>query len=193
MYLNELEKELHTLLVTVGCIHRTQIYYYFVRADRELRRDVVDGVILSLEKKHLAYTSDKQFYTVNIHKKVDPYMIDAIWILLQSKNDIEWNTVMLADNPSQLLYVKNGQLYEIISIKDNEEYKYISLNKKHLSNSSTTMQKEDAIDESIKYIIVVPHESYINNIPNVQLKYVIAVIDYFKNDDLLDLPNFRFF
>ena len=87
-------------------------------------------------------------------------MVDALWVLLQFINNIALSSHYVAESPAQLYFLKENKSYEVIVLREGDE----------------ELLKIKRIQEGVKYIVVVPDESWISKVHKLNAPCVYATI-----------------
>lgn len=104
--------------------------------------DTVGRILMGLKRrKYITQLKDSQYYAIDRYCKPDQRMIQAIWILLQFVQQIDPFAHKQASPPSQIFFLKEKTVYEIIVLYEGEDHLVRLLQP----------------NEDTKYIIVVPN------------------------------------
>jgi len=109
-----------------------------------------DRILAGLRRRRYIYEiQGGRFFAVDKYDKPVPRMQTAVWVLLQFSQQIQPDHHYQATVPSQIFFLKEKQIYEILVLKEGEE---------HLVR---LLQPQ----KNTKYIIVVPNMEMAEDLP----------------------------
>lgn len=123
--------------------------------------DTANRILAGLKRRRYIYEIDGgRYYAVDRYDKPVRRMQIASWVLIQFIKQIQPNHHHQANEPSQIFFLKDKTVYEILVIFENEEH-LISL-----------LQPQ----KNTKYIIVVPNMEMVENLnlPDVPCLFATA-------------------
>lgn len=115
--LKENERKVLRLLQTFGPLNQAQIIKYF---ENTIFGDV-NGILRNLKRRKLVIY-DRALFQYSLpgwRKGSNADMIKAFYVYLELQNTVE--SVTLADDPGQICFIQDGQLYEIAVIPMGQE------------------------------------------------------------------------
>lgn len=133
-------------------------------------------------KTTMTWSSDKNYILFSPQEKVSGRMTDAVWVMLRLLEKIDLETseyIIKADEPSQLCYMKNGTMYEVISINDTSEIIYMVMLHKLIKSR---MEEGDDPNIYCKYVVILRDESFLKMLPKVSFNYLPVVLQYPDRD-----------
>lgn len=177
----------------VGCVSKKQIYKLLSQfkniAENGKLETISDIMISNVLGKGAAFLKDDTYLMAAPKQEIDYKVIDAVWVLLRTmpvigKEEIKW--IFRADEPAQICYQKNKQIYEIMVINSDEIANMVMLEKRIKAKTNDT-----SIASYCNYIIVIQNEEMLQNLPQVFYKYVPASLDY--HNDYSNEPEVSFY
>ncbi len=152
-YLQTEEQIIVDTLRQYGCLKKSQITKMIHYKEPEL----VERILVGLSKRQAVFLDECDNVKIDIRCDYSYQHEVAFWILLKYIMSIRPSEHYAANYPSQIYFLKDRNQYEIVVLRDGEDYLLGPL-----SNSDrTTGEDEDESDE-IRYIIAIPSETMIN-------------------------------
>lgn len=138
----------------------------------------VDKVLRGLKAERCIFEKEKGYYVANPRGKINYKMLNCLWVLLDMKGDAILKEGSIdapfwlkpATQPALLSYVKNTILYDIVPVNRGEEIilKVLEDNYKQ--------EQEKYPESKHKYIIVVPNESVLETMPELEIPHLFAIV-----------------
>lgn len=129
---------------------------------KDKRSDTVGRILMSLKRqRYITTIQDNKYYAIDRYCEPKPRMITAIWVLLQFIAQIEPGDHTQANYPSQIMFLKDRTVYEIIVLEADED---------HLLRLVT-------VQENTKYIIVVPNIEFANKLTLPDAPCLFATVE----------------
>ena len=131
-------------------------------------KKTAEKIISNLRHQIMISTISHGYYIgIDPMDKPDQRMITAVWVLLRFISQIDQMAHYPASYPSQIFFLKNNVGYEIVVLYDGEE---------HLTRLLRP-------DESLKYIIVLPHIKMSRELKLPNAPCLFATVDYTGGDE----------
>lgn len=151
----------------------------------------VDAILTSLKKRQLIEEFGGGYVRLDPRTEPDDKLINAFWVFLERISKFKDVPNYKADYPSEIYFLKDNSMYEIVTLREGEEYLLKAL---FLENRNNSQEDED----KMKYIIIVPStdaiESCVKNIPQdvIDGKQVLfATVNYSVGEDEPDIQYYR--
>lgn len=146
-----------------GALQRTQI-------NRMLKKppQTSEKILRNLKKQmRIADVSGGYYIGLDSMCQPDQRLILAVWVLLKFIDQVDAMAHYPAVYPSQLFFLKENTGYEIVVLYEGEQ------------NLLKLLQPQD----DLKYIIVVPHISMVNNIRLPNAPCLFATVDFHGEEE----------
>lgn len=124
--------------------------------------NTAEKIIRNLKKEHQITETDIGYLGLDSRTNPDQRLIQAIWVLLKFVDKVAPQAHYPASYPSQLFFLKENIGYEIAVLYDDEQY------------LTRLLQPQD----SMKYILVVPHVSMIPTLFLPNAPCLFATLDF---------------
>lgn len=156
--------------------------YHYMRRDQLLRlypgkESKIENLLSYFNRQgRISYEKDKDMYHDGTETAPDISILAAIWVLIDFIEKVEYHSAV--DFPAALIFVANGELYEVL---------YIPVNKEAVMEHAMTQQGSDAE----KRIVIVEEPSQIGrlSIPNATAYCTVdmqtGAVQYFKQEEYL--------
>ncbi len=118
-------------------------------------------------QQRISFISGGYYIGLDSLCKPDQRTLLAIWVLLEFFEAVEPMAHYPASYPSQLFFLKENMGYEIVVLYEGE------------GSNLRLLQPE----ENLKYIIIVPHISMVENLPLPKAPCLFATVDYEGEDN----------
>ena len=146
-----------------GVLTRKQLIRMLQKSEATAER-----LIKSLKKQmRIAEISGGYYIGLDRMCKPDQRSILAIWVLLKFIDEVEPMAHYPASYPAQLFFLKDNIGYEIVVLYDGE------------GSNLRLLQPDD----DLKYIIVVPHVSMVQDLRLPKAQCLFATVDYNGEDE----------
>lgn len=136
-----------------GCLKKEQLILMIHYKPREL----VERILIGLAKRQVIFIDESDNVKLDLRCDYNYQTEIAFWILLKYIMVIKPSEHYAANYPSQIYFLKDKNQYEIVVLKDGEDYILGPL----ANTDRTTSELEDDSDE-MRYIIAIPSESMVN-------------------------------
>lgn len=157
-----------------GCLQWEQL----VKLISYKQEDVAERILVGLKKRQYIEEFDGGYVRLDPKTNPDQRVINAFWVLLEYIGKIAPNAHYAADYPSEIYFMRDNAMYEIISLEENEGYLLSAL---FLENRYNSSEEEDMM----KFIIIVPDpdsiEGCLKSIPDSAIEkgqVLFAVLEY---------------
>ena len=128
----------------------------------------VDRIIKSMRKRMMISEISGGYYIgLDPYCKPDQRTVLAMWVLLKFIDQVDPMAHYPASYPSQIFFLKDNIGYEIVVVYEGE------------GSNLRLLQPED----ELKYIIVVPHISMVQNLPIPKAECLFATVDFNGEDE----------
>jgi len=172
------ERLIMRCLSLYGCLKKEQLIK-LVANKGEAKTKIYEG----LKKRGYVEEFDGNYVRLDPKTNADERTISAFWVLLDYIKKIDPNAHYRADYPSEIFFMRENMMYEIISIFSGEEYLLKSL---FLENRYNSQEEQDRM----KFIVIVQSpdsiEACISSIPSTIIEngqVVFAVLEYPDGSD----------
>lgn len=109
-------------------------------------------------------------YTVSVRTEMDYGMIRALWVFLDQKKDRDDIYYYAAPKPSNIGYLKDNTVYEIMAVNQGETGKL------ELINNRIAATEKEVNHGTIRYIIAIPNIKVMKSLPELRCDYIFAVV-----------------
>ncbi len=96
----------------------------------------------------IQYDHSRDLYRDHTDEPIDRARLAALWVLTDLIDRVEYHSA--TDFPAQLVFLANGELYEVITIPSGKE----TLIAQALSTAKDTDSRGDTIDQTLLYVII---------------------------------------
>lgn len=143
---------MHALSV-FGRLKKEQLYE-LIKKKGSATKSIYEG----LKKRQYIEEFNGDYVRLDPRTDASEKTIDAFWVLLNriEKMNVSQDAYYQANYPSEIFFMRENMMYEIICINPGEEYQLKALFLENRYNS-------DSEDDMVKYIIVLQDDSYIDS------------------------------
>lgn len=136
-----------------GCLKKEQLYE-LIKKKGSATKSIYEG----LKKRQYIEEFDGDYVRLDPRTDASGKTIDAFWLLLNriEKMGVSHNSYYQADYPSEIFFMRDNMMYEVICINPGEEYQLKTLFFEQRYNSESE-------EDMVKYIIILQDDSYIDS------------------------------
>lgn len=192
-HLTPKEQLIAEFLHAVGCANKKQVHKMLSQFQNKIEPEklekIGDIMMSNVLGKGAAFLKDDMYLMSAPKQEIDYKVIDAVWVLLRTmpilgSSEIKW--IFRADEPAQICYQKNKQMFEIMVLNSDEIVNMVMLEERIKARTNDT-----SAVSYCNYIIVIQNEEMLQELPQVSYKYVPVILDY--HNDYSSEPEVLFY
>lgn len=126
--------------------------YAYARKKRLPQNYTTEVLLPRMKRARKIYQTSRHLYAINPMIKANQKGLDALWVFLKVMDDVDIETVMSGPYPSQLSYIKNGNIYHIVCCNDNGNTEMALASQLEIETNQRLKKGKSTIEEKYFFI-----------------------------------------